>query len=195
MGIFDFLKKDKNNNNSVSSTLKQNENKDELPFGWVTQNKAFVDRIQTDYSYFLKMWIDNRNNSPKEYFQALKSFVVFLKDTERMCKNQGKYFELWFYDIIASSEYIEKREKELEEFISNRKEYEWVYEKKKELRPTIIEVIKKNDGIVQSELKNMFDEKLHSEVSNILYEMSKSGEIERVKTGRSYKLYYKGMGI
>ncbi len=195
MGIFDFLKKDKNNNNSVSSTLKQNENKDELPFGWVTQNKAFVDRIQTDYSYFLKMWIDNRNNSPKEYFQALKSFVVFLKDTERMCKNQGKYFELWFYDIIASSEYIEKREKELEEFISNRKEYEWVYEKKKELRPTIIEVIKKNDGIVQSELKNMFDEKLHSEVSNILYEMSKSGEIERVKTGRSYKLYYKGMRI
>jgi hypothetical protein len=45
---------------------------------------------------------------------------------------------------------------------------------------------------MQSELKNMFDEKLQGEVSDILYEMSKSGEVERVKTGRSYKLYYRG---
>lgn len=193
MGIFDFLKRDKNNNNSVSLIQGRNENTDELPFGWVTQNKTFVDKVQTDYDYFLKLWIDNRNGSPAEYYQALKSFVVFLKDTEKMCKKQGKCFETWFYDIVASPEYIEKREKELEEFISNREEYEWMYEKKKELKPAIIEVIKKNNGIIQSELKTMFDEKLHNEVSNILYDMSKNGEVERVKTGRSYKLYYRGM--
>ncbi len=193
MGIFDFLKKDKSNNNSVSPTQKQNEDedKDELPFGWVTQNKIFVDKVQTDYDYFFKMWFDNRNSSPKEYYQALKSFVMFLKDTERVCKKQGKFFEIWFYDIMASPEYIKKREEELEEFISNREEYEWIYEKKKELKPAIIEIIKENNGIMQSELKTMFDEKLRNEVSNMLYDMSKNGEVERVKTGRSYKLYYK----
>lgn len=193
MGIFDFLKKNKNNTASPAPTApKQNENKDELPFGWIFQNKAFVDKIQAEHSYFLQMWLDNRKSAPKEYYQALKSFVMFLRDAEKLCKAKGKYFEIWFYGIIASPEYIAKREKELEDFVSKRDEFEWIYEKKQQLRPTIIEIITENDGIMQSELKNMFDEKLQGEVSNILYEMSKSGEIERVKSGRSYKLYYRG---
>jgi hypothetical protein len=192
MGIFDFLKGKNNTASPAPTAPKQNENKDELPFGWIAENQAFVDYTQTHYDYFLKMWLDNRNKSPIEYYQALKSFVMFLRDAEKLCKAKGKYFEIWFYGIIASPEYIAKREKELEDFVSKRDELEWVHEKKQQLRPTIIELIKENDGIMQSELKNMFDEKLQGEVSDILYEMSKSGEVERVKTGRSYKLYYRG---
>ena len=192
MGIFNFLKKIKDNQVSTATeSTENNENSDELPFGWVTKNKTFIDKIQNEYSYFLNMWLDNRNSSPKEYRQALNSFVLYLRDAEKLCKTKGEYFKVWFYSILASPEYIESREKELEELVSNFEEYEWIFENKKLLKPQIIDLIKENDGIIQSELKKMFDKRLQNEVSHILYQMDKSGEIERIKEGKSYKLHYK----
>lgn len=85
----------------------------ELPFGWIYRNKNFVDKIQKEYTYFMNSWLEAKAGT-KEKYGALKSFIMYLEDVEKMCKTKGECFEVWFYEILASSDYIEKRKKELE---------------------------------------------------------------------------------
>ena len=85
----------------------------DLPFGWIYRNKEFTDKIQSEYSYFLNLWLDSRSGSPKEQYAALKSFVLYLEDAEKICISKGECFEFWFYEIIASADYIDKRKNEL----------------------------------------------------------------------------------
>lgn len=94
----------------------------ELPWGWVTRNKAFTEKIQSEYSYFLNVWLDSRKKAPMEQYSALKSFVMYLEDAERLCKSKGECFEWWFYNDLVSKEYIQKRKTELNSLISCIKE-------------------------------------------------------------------------
>ena len=86
----------------------------ELPFGWIYRNKNFVDKIQKEYTYFMNSWLEAKAGT-KEKYSALKSFIIYLEDVEKMCKTKGECFEVWFYEILASKDYIAKRKKELEE--------------------------------------------------------------------------------
>ncbi len=124
MGFLDFLKKKcgiasepaapKAEANSFGERFDRLTEEGELPFGWVTRNKAFTEKIQSEYSYFMNLWLDSRSKSPVEQYSALKSFVLYLEDAERLCKSKGECFEFWFYEILASREYIPKRKTELE---------------------------------------------------------------------------------
>lgn len=87
----------------------------ELPWGWVTRNKEFCDRINGEYSHFLSAWVRSRNKTPMEHYSALKSFVVYLEDVEKLCKLKGECFDFWFHEILTGKGYVEKRKKELEE--------------------------------------------------------------------------------
>ncbi len=87
----------------------------ELPWGWHTHAKEFTDKIKNEYSYFLNIWIEARNKSPRELYAALKSFVMYLEDLERICKSKGECFEFWLHEILTGKGYVEKRKKELEE--------------------------------------------------------------------------------
>ena len=122
MGLFDFIKKKpvvpKQHapaTNSFGERYDRLTPEGELPWGWVTKNKDFCDKIKGGFSYFLNMWLDARKKSPKEQYQALKAFVVYLEDVERRCKSEGECFEFWFREILTSKDYVEKRKKELEE--------------------------------------------------------------------------------
>ena len=131
MGFFDFLKKGSTPTkghqaqevvvNSFGERMDMLTKDGELPFGWVTQNKNFTERINTEFSYFLQLWLDARNKSPKELYSALKSFVLYLEDAERLCKSKGECFEFWFYEILTAPNYIEKRKAELRELEINLK--------------------------------------------------------------------------
>ena len=90
----------------------------ELPWGWHTHTKEFRNRIQDEYTHFLNIWLDARKKSPKELYSALKSFVVYLEDVEKLCKSKGECFEFWFYNILTSPDYIDKRKEELNELTS-----------------------------------------------------------------------------
>lgn len=164
----------------------------ELPWGWLYKNKAFTDKINNEYSYFLDMWLNTRNMSPKEHYPALKSFVLYLEDSEKICKAQGECFEFWFYELIASKDYIAERKKELDELTANLDSLQEIYEKTLNIKSTVIILLKENDGILQSEFKKLFDDVYQTAVSNALYELQKEGKIEKIKSGRSYNLFYKG---
>ena len=90
-------------------------------------------------------------------------------------------------------------ENELNELETNfdtiQKEYErkQIENKQKEkllktLETDIIEKLKQNEGIVQSEFVKMFDNVIQSEVRTSLCYMDKNKTIHREKSGRSYIL-------
>lgn len=213
MGLFDFLniKKTKKESNqtalpgrvSVDVDIIAPPDKDlehltkdgELPWGWHTHAKDFTDRIGSEYSYFFALWLESKNKSPLEHYSALKSFVMYLDDAEQLCKTTGECHEFWFYNCIASKEYIEKRKIELEELTANFDKSYADFEKREallsDLDTRIIKMLKDNPGILQSDFSKMFDTLIQNDVKEKLYFMAKSGELERIKSGRSYILHYR----
>jgi hypothetical protein len=164
----------------------------ELPFGWTYRNRDFVNKISSENTYFLNMWLESRKKSPKELYSALKSFVLFLEDVEKVCKEKGECFEFWFYNILSSPDYLQKRKDELETLTINFEKLQEIYEKKPNLPGAVINLLKANDGILQSEFKKLFDEPFQNDVSDILYNLQKEGKLEKIKSGRSYILHFRG---
>lgn len=171
----------------------------DLPFGWIFRNREFTEKIGGEYSYFLNMWLANRKGSPKEHYQTLKSFVLYLEDAGKLCKSKGECFELWFYEYLTSKDYIEKRKSELDKLTANfddlQKKYEkniLVEEKIQTIKPSVIILLQENDGILQSDFYKLFDDEIcRAAASNIVNALVKEGKVERTKTGKSYILHYK----
>lgn len=115
-----FLGSSKQQKKEADSAPERLEN-GELPWGWVTRNKEFCERIQGEYSYFLNAWVQSRYKTPLEQYSALKSFVVYLEDVEKLCKSKGECFDFWFREILTSKGYMEKRKKELEKLTASLK--------------------------------------------------------------------------
>lgn len=220
MGFFDFLKKfnaKENTNaratqpspdqitqkpqapktevNSFGERLDRLTEDGELPWGWVTHNNDFTGKIGKEYTYFLNNWLDSRNKSPKEQYSALKSFILYLEDAEKLCKAKGECFELWFCEYLITKDYIKKRKRELEALTANLDELQSNFIKRNEelsgLDERIIKMLIDNPGILQSEFIKMFDSLIQNDVREKLYFMEKSGKLERTKSGRSYILHYK----
>lgn len=209
MGLFDFFKKNKKENTNtthfdifVKTGTKPTPKTDvdmehltaegELPWGWILHNNDFLSQIGGEFTYFLNMWLDASKKSPKELYLALKSFVEYLESAEKLCKSKGECFEFWYYQVLTSPDYLENRRNELKELTANLDELQQIYEKKQELFPAVVELLKANDGILQSEFKHLFDEPFQNDVSNILYHLHKEGKLERIKEGRTYILHFRG---
>lgn len=184
-----------NDDERFSPDLEHLTQKGNLPWGWCTHNKNFIDQIQCDYSYFLNMWLDSRSKSPREHSWALKSFVVYLEDVEKLCKTKGECFEFWFYEILITRDYIAKRKSELDELTSNLKELQAAFVKRNKELPDlderIIKMLIEHPNVLQSDFVKMFDPVVKNDVTEKLYFMEKSGQLERTKSGRSYILHYK----
>ncbi len=169
----------------------------ELPWGWVTRNKEFCDKIQNEYTYFLNIWVNTKD--PKEKQSALKSFIIYLEDVEKLCQSKGECHEFWFRKILTSKGYILERKKELEELTINLDHYQKEYEKNIEIEKKTIEMkcdvialLKENDGILQSDFWKLFDDAIcKAAASNIVYDLFREGKIEKTKSGRSFILHYK----
>lgn len=162
----------------------------DLPWGWVTKNREFTDKINKEYSYFLNIWIESRNKSPRELYSALKSFVQYLEDTQKLCKSKGKYFELWFNEYLTGRDYLTTRQKELSELSGKWIELQKEYELRQKVLPTLHDqmwtLLMTNQSMLQTDLYKHFDDCVKSDIQSILYTWDKSGKIIRTKNGRTY---------
>ena len=88
----------------------------ELPWGWVTANADFTDRIGKEFSYFWKAWIDARNGEPSKEMNTLKSLLQYMDDVQQMCDQKGECFGFWCANYLMGKEKVkaEKRISELE---------------------------------------------------------------------------------
>ena len=206
MGLFNFKKKNflgTKGSKTQSTDFEHLTKEGELPFGWVHRNKVFVEKINNEHSYFLNQWLNSRTGSPQNQYATLKSFIMHLEDVEKLCKSKGECFEFWFYNILTSPDYIQKRKNELENLATNMVslQEEYVLNSRKEeekqrkiitMKSDVITLLKENDGILQSDFWKLFDDEIcRSAASDIVYALVKEGKIERTKSGRSFILKYK----
>lgn len=203
MGLFDLFKKRgtppqvPNNSNviGVTNDLTHLENGD-LPWGWLYHNKDFIENINNEYSYFLDNWIASRYEEPKKQYEALKSFVLYLEDVEKLCKAKDECFEFWFSEILTTPTYLRERKKELKEFEENFDKLQTQYEERQaelyNLDEKIIKKLKENQGVLQSEFVKAFNPLIQNEVKDKLYHLDKEGKLQRTKSGRSYILNFRG---
>lgn len=121
MGLFDLLKSKKNTErlSKPEDDLTHLTSEGELPWGWIYKNKDFIEKINKEYSYFLNMFLISKNEEPKKQYEALKSFVLFLEDVEKLCAKKGECFQFWFYEILTEPNYLKRRKEELEELQHN----------------------------------------------------------------------------
>lgn len=193
-----FKKKKKEQSHNTLNHLDEN---GELPWGWIYANKDFLNKIENEYSYFLNSWCNALGKSPKELRPALKSFVIYLKDCEKLCEEKGECFDFWFYNILTTKDYISKRCNELNELESNFHNLQTDYENKQnhilelqrkiqEMKPAVVQALIENDNILQSEFWKLFDTEDQDAVKEIVYSLRKEGKIERTKSGRSFLIHY-----
>lgn len=116
MGLLDLFGKKKKDHvtqgkktNSLGEDLDHLDKDGELPWGWIYANKEFVEQIESEYQYFINAWYDSKEIGVLKEYAALKSFVLYLNDAQRLCFEKGECFAKWFSDIIANQEYIDKR--------------------------------------------------------------------------------------
>lgn len=200
MGLFGLFTKKKHVNkadsNSVTNVLGQRLDRltadGDLPYGWVSANIEFTDKIQGEYKYFLAKWLDSRQKSPKEKYAALKSFLIYMDDVKKLCASKGECFDFWRERILLSDKEIKELTAELEHIKEHYDDLTDEYQREQYIKhcilPEIPKIIKKNPGILQTDIYKMYPVDCKNAISFELYAMSKNGKIIREKSGRTYSL-------
>lgn len=199
MSIFNIFNK-KKESSDVDSLNHLNEN-GELPWGWLYANKEFLDKIENEYSYFRNLWSEQMYKSPKELKPALKSFIIYLQDAEKLCQEKGECFDFWFHNILVNKEFLLQRQNELKNLEVNFNQLQNDYENKQnhilelqrkiqEMKPIVIQTLIENNNMLQSEFWKLFNSEDQDAVKEIVYSLRKEGKIERTKSGRSFIIHY-----
>lgn len=190
MGLFDFFKP-KKKETVVQVTYKNPEEERMFPSGFFYENKHFLKEIEDHFHYFQNEYISAKKQEKgiQAVRAALKSFIVYMEDVERICASKGEPFIKWSKLKICNEDSMEsyrndlkKIEDNLEELIAKENLVKW-------LKPELLKIVQEEPGIYQPDIYKRFDASLKPEVSNQLYLLYAKGLIKREKSGRSYKLY------
>lgn len=162
-----------------------------LPSGWLYENRSLTEPSKMIYSYLLEKYIEEKSKGVLCKYAALKSFVSYIYDLQNSCASKGENFSKWFSVFVCDPDSLNMYTEKLKDMEDNLLELLKKEELITHLRADLLEIIKTEPGIVQSDLYKRFDEDLKADISNELYWLSRDGVIEREKSGRSYKLYMK----
>ncbi len=176
----------------------------ELPWGWFYMHKEFIDKIQNEWKFFLNQWVESRNAHPRKQYAALKSILQYAYEVQKLCDKKGETFSFWCSEILISKDWLKMRKDEMARFNTSMDEMiaEYEIQSKHETQrlnfaarvsdDDIWELIKYNNGILQKDFYELFDNPYAEDViSERLYYMAKEGRIERTKSGNSYILKIK----
>lgn len=192
MGLFFFNRK-KAESITPKQIIENHTEERMFPSGWYYENRQFIKEIENLYDYFLNEYISAKKQEKgiRAVRSALKSFIVYMEDVERICASKGEYFVEWSKLSICNETSMEsyrndlkKIEDNLEELIEKENLIKW-------LKPELLKIVQEEPGIYQPDIYKRFDATLKPEVSNQLYLLYAKGLITREKSGRSYKLYPK----
>lgn len=190
MGLFSFSK-NKKERIIPGQRIDRLDANGELPYGWHYANRNFTQKLESKYRQFSHAYYSAKRESKgvlAEY-SALKSLVLYMEDTQRLCYSMGECFAKWSSFSVADPSTIYELKQELNRLENNIDELIKKEQTIKKLKTDLLKIIKEEPGVVQSDLYKRFDPQLKFEISNQLYMLSASGTIVREKSGRSYKLY------
>ena len=188
MGLLDFLKKP---TNSSGERLDRLTPEGELPWGWHYANREFTERLEQDYMLLSDSLSAAKRQGVLQKYAALKSLVVFMEDAGKLCRSKGECFEKWSLIIVSNPVVLEENKTELRYMAANMDALLKTEKVLTKLKAELKDIIRKEPGIVQSELYKRFDPSVKNHISNELYQMEIHNVVVREKSGRSYKLYMK----
>lgn len=170
----------------------------DLPWGWRTAHEKETKRYEAKYKKMWSAWYESRYSSPNTQLEALEAFVSYMVRTKKLFEKKGECFNYWRDDLFTD-DYLEKLSKELDDLKANIEKLNAEYEAKQEfeihvlptLRENLVEIIRENPGILQKDIYKLFDPIAKAYIQEQLYSASKSNQIEREKSGNTYKLYCK----
>ena len=162
-----------------------------LPSGWLYENRNLTEPAKMIYSYLLEKYLEEQKKGVLSKYAALKSFVSYILDLQDSCASKGENFTKWFSLFVCDSTSMDMYTEKLKNMEDNLLELLKKEELIKHLKADLLEIIKTEPGVVQSDLYKRFDAELKADISNELYWLATDGAITREKSGRSYKLYTK----
>lgn len=127
-----------------------------------------------------------------ESFYSLKSKCISLGP-----EYLSYFSQMWEHCHNSQNQdysYIEKFENRLDYLQQNKNvllaEEALKYKEKDNLNQRVIEILKAEKEILQTDIYKKFDPVVQEDISSILYFMAKNGQIHRVKQGRTYLITY-----
>lgn len=201
MGLFGLFSKKKpakpttikpTKTNSASERLDRLTADGDLPFGWVYANRDFIGKIEGEYKHFFSMWCDSKDKGPKEQYAALKSFVTYMNDAKKLCTSKGECFAFWQDRTLFDDAYIKELTEKMKFIKDHYDDLEDEYQREQYIKhcvlPEIPKIIRKNPGILQTDIYKMYPVDCKNHISSELYMMARNGKIVREKSGRTYSL-------
>lgn len=178
--------------NSVGEPLDHLTADGDIPYGWVSVNRDFTSKIESEYRYFFGKWCDSKDKGPKEHYAATKSFVMYMNDAKQLCSSKGECFSFWQDKTLFNDDYINELTEKMQYIKENFDNLEDEYQREEYIKhcilPELPEIIKAKPGILQTEVFKMYPVDCKNLISLELYAMSRNGKIIREKSGRSYSL-------
>lgn len=162
-----------------------------LPYGWYSVHKDFIEKIESEYNAIADKYYDSRNKGVLNEFSALKAYVVYMKDVEKLCCKKGECFALWASICVARPNTIQLLEEKLQNMESNLDELLKTERIMNKLRIELPKVISAKSGILQTDIYKLFDSDIKPHIRETLRLMEREGLITREKSGRTYSLYSK----
>lgn len=189
MGIFDLFRKKQTN--SFGEDLTHLTADGELPWGWISANRNFTDKIEAEYRYFADRFYEEKKKGISAEYSALKSLVLYMEDAKKLCASKGECFAKWAEISVAHPETLADYKQRIAYIEENIDSLFRTEKALKKLNAEIVEIIRSEPGVIQSDIYKRFDPSMKNHISNELYQMEAHNVIIREKSGRSYKLYIK----
>ncbi|BFN03869.1 hypothetical protein [Clostridium tetani] len=194
------IPKELNSNPIFNRTTKEEELKTNFLLKYSQEVKDYED---TFYSSNLKIHkIDDIDLRIKQYELSIE----LLKNFKEFCCSKSIGGKLYFEDMWEHChnikkpdfKFIDKLYEELDDlknnkdfYINKNKEIKEINQFRKIVNKELINIISKNEGILQKDIYKKFKPYFKDTIQSTLYFMDKNKEIIREKFGNTYKLYIK----
>lgn len=181
------------NHNTFGDSLDHLDSDGELPFGWITHKQEFIKPLEIEFEHFRSNWVNSFNTNYHNEYSALKSFLIYINDCQKLCDSKGECYSFWCSEYLVGQKFKERLKNDLKNLEEHKDEILYVEKIKAEYLPnlsnTILEILKNEPGILQSDLWKKFDIAIKSNVLETISQMESQNLIVKKKSGKSYALY------
>ena len=160
-----------------------------LPWGWVSYYKKFTD--QQEKKIDTKWKAVHTATSTQEKLDAFNRYFDTVAKVGVLCKKTGECHYKWFCENILESVWYSEQIDKYERFKAEAPDLIKREELLSALDSDIMNKLRENNGILQSDFLKLFDPVVKKDVSDFLYKAEKERTIKRTKSGRSYILEIK----
>ncbi|WP_431030078.1 hypothetical protein [Lysinibacillus sp. LZ02] len=136
-----------------------------------------------------------------EAYEKLKKFCtskgkggkIYFEDTWEHLHNSKnpdfRFIEKVELEYLYLTENYEEAEQKLKNEAIKKQNKELVNQFKLNADSDLIDIIRNNPGIMQSEIYNYFNDIYKTSIRNVLKKLESTGKIKKIKTGNSFKIY------